>query len=59
MFSVFLRGEDVLKLMTIKFNKYIELIGMTVVKDESLRKEPLIFIQKLLEIIVEIKKIVE
>ena len=32
---------------------------MTVVKDESLRKDPLIFIQKLLELIIETNKIVE
>jgi hypothetical protein len=52
MFTVFLRGVNVLKLMTIKFNEYIELRGMTVVEDETLKKEPLIFIQKLLEIII-------
>jgi hypothetical protein len=44
MYQIFLRGDDVIKLMVEKINNYMQELGITVVNDSTLRKEPIKFI---------------
>jgi hypothetical protein len=44
MYQIFLRGDDVIKLMVEKINNYMQELGIAVVNDSTLRKEPIKFI---------------
>ena len=59
MYRIFKRGVDVFKFMTFKVGEYIKQRGMIVVNDQELRKDPVGYIQKLLDLYIEIDKIVE
>lgn len=59
MYRLFLRVPETLSFMTQKLHKYTKEKGDSVTSDEGLKKEPMKFIQKLIDLYVEIDKMVE
>jgi len=59
MYRIFKRVENTLKFIIAKMNPYIEGRGEKIINDEALKKDPIEFTKKLLELKSEMDKMVE